>query len=52
MTSAPVTRPANAGGEYAPERGHGLIVFASVVLAVVGFFDALCMDGSRENLGG
>jgi hypothetical protein len=41
MTSAPAMRPASTGGEYAPERGHGLIVFASVVLAVVGFFNAI-----------
>jgi hypothetical protein len=41
MTSAPTTRPGSAGGQYAPERGHGLIVFASVVLAVVGFFNMI-----------
>lgn len=41
MTSAPTVRPAGAGGRYAPGRGYGLIIFSSVVLAVVGFFNML-----------
>jgi hypothetical protein len=41
MTSTPTVRPGGAGEQYAPERGHGLIVFASAVLALVGFFNML-----------
>jgi len=42
MTSAPTTRPAGgAGGRYAEGRGLGLIVFASVILAVLGFFNLI-----------
>ncbi len=42
MTSAPTTRPGGGtGGYYAEPRGGGLIVFASVVLAVLGFFNLI-----------
>ncbi|MGE5292648.1 MAG: hypothetical protein ACM3ML_36755 [Micromonosporaceae bacterium] len=41
MTTAPTTRPGGAGGGYVEGRGHGLIIFASVVLAVVGFFNLI-----------
>ena len=41
MTSAPTMRPDSAGGQYAEGRGYGLILFASVVLAVVGFFNLI-----------
>ena len=41
MTSA-TTRPGTGtGGPYAEGRGHGLVVFASVLLAVLGFFNLI-----------
>ena len=41
MTSA-TTRPARgAGGGYAEGRGLGMVIFAAVLLAVVGFFNLL-----------
>jgi hypothetical protein len=40
MTSATM-RPAGTGGRQAQGRGLGLVVFASVVLAVVGFFNLI-----------
>ncbi len=45
MTSAPKMRLVGAGGQYAGGRGQGLVIFASVVLAVVSF-----AYGGRENL--
>ena len=42
MTSGPTIRPAGgAGGQYAAGRGYGLVIFASVVLAVAGFFNLI-----------
>ena len=41
MTSASTIRPADSGGKYAGGRGYGLILFAAVVLAVVGFFNLI-----------
>src|SRR6266566_8493822 len=41
MTTAPTMRPAGGAGDYAEGRGHGLVVFASVILAVVGFFNLI-----------
>lgn len=42
MTSASTTRPAGgAGGQYLVSRGRGFIVFAAVLLAVVGFFNVI-----------
>jgi len=40
MTSATM-RPAGTGGQRAQGRGLGLVVFASVVLAVVGIFNLI-----------
>jgi hypothetical protein len=40
MTSATM-RPASTGGHQAEARGLGLVVFASVVLAVVGIFNLI-----------
>lgn len=42
MTSAPTIRPgAGTTGDYTGGRGHGLVVFAAVLLAVLGFFNLL-----------
>jgi hypothetical protein len=41
MTTAPTRRPAGGAGDYAEGHGHGLIVFASVLLAVLGFFNLI-----------
>ena len=41
MTSATMRPASGTGGHHAEGRGFGLIVFASVVLAVVGFFNLL-----------
>ncbi len=42
MTSAPTMKSgAGAGGEYSSGSGHGLVIFACVVLAVLGFFNLL-----------
>jgi hypothetical protein len=40
MTSAPTMR-SGSGEAYASERGHGLMIFASVLLAMLGFFNLL-----------
>jgi hypothetical protein len=40
MTSTTM-KPAGTGGQHAQGRGFGLVVFASVVLAVVGFFNLI-----------
>jgi hypothetical protein len=40
MTSATL-RPAGAAGRHAQGRGYGLIIFAAVLLAVIGFFNLL-----------
>src|SRR5512142_3218662 len=40
MTSATM-RPAGTGGRYTEPRGLGLVVFASVVMAVVGIFNLI-----------
>ena len=39
MTSATLKPAGNAGGQQVEGRGYGLMIFASVVLAVVGFFN-------------
>ena len=39
MTSATVKPAGSAGGQQVEGRGYGLMIFASVVLAVVGFFN-------------
>ena len=42
MTTAPTTRPAGgAGGRSAVGRGYGLLIFAAVLVAVVGFFNLI-----------
>jgi hypothetical protein len=40
MTSA-TYKPAGAAGRHAERRGYGLIIFAAVLLAVIGFFNLL-----------
>jgi len=40
MTSATL-KPAGAAGRHADGRGYGLIIFASVLLLVIGFFNLL-----------
>jgi len=40
MTSATL-KPAGAAGRHAPGRGLGLVIFAAVLLAVIGFFNLL-----------
>jgi hypothetical protein len=41
MTSATMKPARSAGGGYAEGRGLGMIVFAGVMLAVIGFFNLL-----------
>jgi len=41
MTSATMRPARSAGGGYTQGRGLGLIIFASVMLAVIGFFNLL-----------
>jgi hypothetical protein len=41
MTSATMKPARSAGGGYAEGRGLGMIVFAGVLLAVIGFFNLL-----------
>ena len=40
MTSA-TYKPAGTGGRHAEGRGYGMVIFASVMLAVIGFFNLL-----------
>jgi len=52
MTSAATSR--HSGGsrdEYETGRGAGLVIFASVVLAVLGFFNLLDGIAAISNLG-
>ena len=41
MTSATIKRDSGAAGRHAEGRGYGLIFFASILLAVVGFFNMI-----------
>ena len=41
MTSATIRPASGAGGQRAEGRGYGLIIFAAVVLLVLGFFNML-----------
>ena len=41
MTSATMRPARSAGGGYTQGRGLGLVIFASVMLAVIGFFNLL-----------
>jgi hypothetical protein len=65
MTSAAIRPASGAGGQQAEGRDYGLIIFAAVVLLVLGFFNmiygiaaianshvftGLCAYGSRESL--
>jgi hypothetical protein len=65
MTSATIKPDRGAGGRHTEGRGYGLIIFAAVVLLVLGFFNmiygiaaianshvftGLCAYGSRESL--
>ena len=41
MTSATMKRDSGAGGRHAEGRGYGMVLFASVLLLVIGFFNML-----------
>jgi hypothetical protein len=41
VTSATMKRDSGAGGRHAEGRGYGMVVFASILLAVIGFFNML-----------
>jgi len=41
MTSATIRPASGAGGQRVQGRGYGLIIFAAVVLAVLGFFNMI-----------
>jgi hypothetical protein len=41
MTSATMRRDSGAGGRHAEGRGAGMVAFASILLAVIGFFNML-----------
>ena len=41
MASATVKSGSGAGGRHAEGRGYGLVIFASVLLALVGFFNMI-----------
>jgi hypothetical protein len=41
MTSAPIGQDSGARGRYADGRGYGLVLFASVLLLVVGCFNLI-----------
>jgi hypothetical protein len=41
MTSATMKRDSGAGGRHAEGGGYGMVVFASILLAVIGFFNML-----------
>jgi hypothetical protein len=41
MTSATIRPASGAGGQRAEGRGSGLVIFAAVVLAVLGFFNMI-----------
>jgi hypothetical protein len=41
MTSATIKPDSGAGGRHAEGRGYGMVAFASVLLAVIGFFNML-----------
>jgi len=41
MTSATIKPASGEGGRHADGRGYGLILFASVLLLVVGFFNMI-----------
>jgi hypothetical protein len=41
MTSATMRRESGAGGRHADGRGYGMVVFASILLLVIGFFNMI-----------
>ena len=41
MTSATTKRDSSAGGRHAEGRGAGMVLFASILLLVIGFFNML-----------
>jgi hypothetical protein len=41
VTSATMRRDSGAGGRHAEGRGYGMVVFASILLAVIGFFNMI-----------
>ena len=41
MTSATMKRDSGAGGRHAEGRGAGMVLFASILLLVIGFFNML-----------
>jgi hypothetical protein len=41
MTSATMKPNSGAGGRHAEGRGYGMVLFASILLAVIGFFNML-----------
>ena len=41
MTSATMKRSSGAGGRHAEGRGAGMVLFASILLFVIGFFNML-----------
>ena len=41
MTSATMKRDSGAGGRHAEGRGGGLVLFASILLLVIGFFNMI-----------
>ena len=41
MTSATMKRDSSAGGRHADGRGAGMVLFASILLLVIGFFNML-----------
>ena len=50
MTSATVKPDSGAGGRHAEGRGYGLIIFASILLLVDGFFNMLYGIAAIANL--
>jgi hypothetical protein len=41
MTSATMRRESGAGGRHAEGRGYGMVVFAAILMSVIGFFNML-----------
>ena len=41
MTSATMRRGNGAGGRHAEGRGYGMVVFAAILMSVIGFFNML-----------
>ena len=41
MTSATMRRDSSAGGRHAEGRGYGMVLFASILLLIIGFFNMI-----------